>query len=94
MRYLIETVDGDLMRSLEDGKTFNNTEIIERYDKFEKITAQLQAMKTALELFQREGYSRKILVGYLRSKNISGRMVVLVLNEIEEFFRLTGLKED
>lgn len=94
MRFLIEVEDEksfeDIVERLKDGEI----EIIERYDKFEKITRQLQVMKTALDQFMKEGYSMRILKGYLRSKGIAGYTVDKVMAEVDDFFSLMGLKED
>jgi hypothetical protein len=92
MRYLIETENEKALNQLNEWSEDEIIEIIHSYDKFEKISNELQEIKSAIDNLKKNGYSLKILRGYCRSKGVSGTTFDLVFRNIEDFFKLIGLK--
>lgn len=91
MRYLIETLAEEADKKISELREASMLEIIQSYDKFERISKDLQSIKTAIELFRKSGYSMEILRGYARSKGVSNREFHAVMGAVDDFFRRVGL---
>jgi hypothetical protein len=61
MRLLIEVDDEEVQKQINSLVSEDKIEIIQSYDKFEKLTKDLQKVQSAIDLLKSQGYSMKIL---------------------------------
>ena len=94
MRYLIETVDKEMVIGAKIAEWHKKKliNIIEKGDPIDEIKTQLLKISRAFEILRKVGIDEEILITYIRSKGVPKSTIEAVLYHQKEFFEKLGLK--
>lgn len=94
MRYTIEAKSKKLEGIVEDlMRKESALKLVDKYDPFEKLGGNVQAMGDAMRKFKSSGISWDVLNYYLRGKGISQKVIEAVLGDVQSFFKKVGLMD-
>lgn len=93
MRYLIESIDNEGIIGIQIQKWVvdNKVRVITKGDPIEQIKSDLIKISDALNVLERSGINKDIMVAYMRSKGLSLKIVEEVLFHQNDFFKKLGL---
>ena len=96
MRYLIEPKnkkgEGIIEEILAKEKSLK---LIDKYDPFEKVSADIEKIGLALRRFKKSGIDWSVFKYYLRGRGVPQSTIDGVMGKVEDFFKKIGiLSED
>jgi hypothetical protein len=92
MRYLIEPKnkkgEGIIEEILDKEKSLK---LIDKYDAFEKVSAEVEKIGLALRRFKKSGIDWSVFEYYLRGRGVPQATIDGVVGKVEDFFKKIGI---